>query len=120
MNIFKVSIVGKPNVGKSSLFNRILKKRISIIYENPGTTKDRLYDNAFWLNKKFLLIDTGGIVFENIPLKQKIKEQTEFAIKESNLIIFVTDGQNLVTEEDLKVSKILHKSKKSNRSSQQN
>ncbi|KAB8122063.1 MAG: ribosome biogenesis GTP-binding protein [Candidatus Phytoplasma cynodontis] len=112
MNIFKVSIVGKPNVGKSSLFNRILKKRISIIYENPGTTKDRLYDNAFWLNKKFLLIDTGGIVFENIPLKQKIKEQTEFAIKESNLIIFVTDGQNLVTEEDLKVSKILHKSKK--------
>ncbi|WBL31522.1 ribosome biogenesis GTPase Der [Candidatus Phytoplasma sacchari] len=111
-NNFKVSIVGKPNVGKSSLFNRIIEKRLSVVCEKSGTTKDRIYSNALWLNQKFTLIDTGGITFENISLKQQIKEQTEFAIQESNLIIFVIDGKNILNKEDIEISKILHKSKK--------
>ncbi|WCA22575.1 ribosome biogenesis GTPase Der [Candidatus Phytoplasma oryzae] len=112
MSNFKISIIGRPNVGKSSLFNRIIEKRLSIISEQPGTTRDRIYSKSSWLKQKFILIDTGGITFENIDLKKQIKQQTEFAIEESNLIIFVTNGRTILTEEDLEISKILKKSQK--------
>ncbi|RAM57972.1 GTP-binding protein Der [Candidatus Phytoplasma oryzae] len=109
---FKVAIVGRPNVGKSSLFNRIIEKRLSIICKKSGTTKDRIYAQALWLNKKFIAIDTGGITFDNISLKKEIKKQTEFAINESNLIVFVTDGKTKLVQEDMEIAKLLHKSKK--------
>lgn len=110
---FKVAIIGRPNVGKSSLFNRILNKRLSIVYEEAGTTKDRIYAEATWLNQKFFIIDTGGIVFDNIPLIQQIKHQAELAISESNLIIWVTDGQNTtITKEELGITKMLYNSHK--------
>jgi GTP-binding protein len=112
MNNFKIAIVGRPNVGKSSLFNRIIDKRLSIVYEKSGTTKDRIYAKAIWLNRTFIIIDTGGISLENLSFKKKIKEQTEYAIQESNLIIFVTDGQTSLVKEDIEISKILHKNKK--------
>ncbi|WP_341266742.1 ribosome biogenesis GTPase Der [Candidatus Phytoplasma fraxini] len=105
---FKVAIIGRPNVGKSSLFNRILNKKLAIVYEEAGTTKDRIYAEAIWLNQKFFIIDTGGITFDNVPLMKQIKYQTELAIAECNLIIWVTDGQNRLIEEELEINKILH------------
>jgi GTP-binding protein len=108
---FKVAIIGRPNVGKSSLFNRILNERISIVYEKAGTTKDRIYSKATWLNQNFFLIDTGGIEIENVNIKEQIKYQAELAINESNLIIFVTDGQTRLIQEDLDIAKILYKKK---------
>ncbi|MGM1458987.1 MAG: GTPase, partial [Columbia Basin potato purple top phytoplasma] len=109
---FKVAIIGRPNVGKSSLFNRILNKRLAIVYEKAGTTKDRIYAEATWLNQKFFIIDTGGIVFENTPLIQQIKYQTELAISECDLIIWVTDGQNGLSQEEFEITKLLYKNNK--------
>ncbi|MEZ0180449.1 ribosome biogenesis GTPase Der ['Camptotheca acuminata' phytoplasma] len=109
---FKVAIIGRPNVGKSSLFNRILNKRISIVYEESGTTRDNIYALGRWLNQDFSIIDTGGINFENVPLVKQIKYQVELAIQECNLIVWVTDGQNRLVEEELEISKIIYKSKK--------
>ncbi|MDC9032107.1 ribosome biogenesis GTPase Der [Columbia Basin potato purple top phytoplasma] len=109
---FKVAIIGRPNVGKSSLFNRILNKRLAIVYEKAGTTKDRIYAEATWLNQKFFIIDTGGIVFEDAPLVQQIKYQTELAISECDLIIWVTDGQNGLVQEDFEITKLLYKNNK--------
>ncbi|WP_420887957.1 ribosome biogenesis GTPase Der [Candidatus Phytoplasma melaleucae] len=109
---FKVAIVGRSNVGKSSLFNRILNKRLSIIDEISGTTKDRIYAQANWLNQNFIIIDTGGIEINNICLKEKIKYQTETAINESHLVVFVTDGQTRLVQEDLDIARILYKKQK--------
>ncbi|TVY12209.1 ribosome biogenesis GTPase Der [Candidatus Phytoplasma pini] len=107
--MFKVAIVGRPNVGKSSLFNRMLKKRLSIIYDEPGTTKDRIYAKVKWLNQNFFLIDTGGIIISDISLEQQIKFQTELAIEECHLIILVTDGQTRLVQDDLDISRLLNK-----------
>ncbi|WP_323847516.1 MAG: ribosome biogenesis GTPase Der [Phytoplasma sp.] len=109
---FKVAIIGRPNVGKSSLFNRILNKRLAIVYEEAGTTKDRIYAEAVWLNQKFFIIDTGGITFDDVPLMIQIKYQTELAISECHLIIWVTDGQTRLLEEELEITKLLHSSNK--------
>lgn len=109
---FKVAIVGRPNVGKSSLFNRILNKKWAIVDEKAGTTKDRIYAQVTWLNQIFFIIDTGGIEIENISLSQQIKQQSEIAIKEAHLIIFMVDGQMQLTEEDLFITKLLYKSNK--------
>ncbi|QTX02747.1 ribosome biogenesis GTP-binding protein [Candidatus Phytoplasma luffae] len=106
---FKVVIVGRPNVGKSSLFNRILTKRISIVYQESGTTRDSIYAIGKWLNQEFFIIDTGGITFDNVPLLQQIKYQVELAIDESHLIVWVTDGQTGLTKEDLEIAKIIYK-----------
>ncbi|WP_017192697.1 ribosome biogenesis GTPase Der [Italian clover phyllody phytoplasma] len=106
---FKVAIIGRPNVGKSSLFNRILNERISIVYEKAGTTKDRIYSKATWLNQSFSLIDTGGIEIENVSIKEQIKHQAELAINEAHLIIFVTDGHTRLIQEDLDIAKLLYK-----------
>ncbi len=82
-----VAIVGKPNVGKSSLFNRIIDKKKAIIEDTPGVTRDRIYDTAVWLTKKFDIIDTGGIVNEDSPLQKNINLQVQFALEEADTIM---------------------------------
>ncbi|MFP7699613.1 ribosome biogenesis GTPase Der [Candidatus Phytoplasma pyri] len=109
---FKVAIVGRPNVGKSSIFNRILKKRLSIVHDKPGVTRDRIYAQADWLTKSFDIIDTGGIEIKNTPFLKKIKYQVQLAIDEANLILFVVDGRIFAHQGDMYIAKILLKIKK--------
>jgi GTP-binding protein len=107
-----VAIVGRPNVGKSTLFNRIIGSRFAITDDEPGITRDRLYSKGEWLTRQFNLIDTGGIDFEDAPFIHEIKSQTEIAIEEADLIILVCDIRTGVTEEDMYVAKMLYKAKK--------
>ncbi|MBD5423450.1 MAG: ribosome biogenesis GTPase Der [Mycoplasma sp.] len=107
-----VALIGKPNVGKSTLFNRIIGKRQSIVYDKPGITRDRLYQKAFWLDKEFQIIDTGGITDEKREFADDIKLQAKVAIEEANLVVFVVDGLSEITKEDLYVVDILRKANK--------
>ncbi len=107
-----VAIVGSPNVGKSTIFNRIVGERRAIVDDEAGITRDRLYATATWLKKKFTLIDTGGIEMQNRPFQEQIRIQANIAIDEADIIIFVTDGQVGVTSDDRMVAKMLHKVKK--------
>ncbi len=112
MSIGTVAIVGSPSVGKSTIFNRIIGERKSIIEERRGVTRDRIYAKASWLTKDFILIDTGGIELENRPFQEQIRMQAEIAIKEANVILFVVDGKLGLNEDDLLVASMLHKSNK--------
>lgn len=107
-----VALIGKPNVGKSTLFNRIIGKRQSIVYDKPGVTRDRIYQKASWLDHEFYLVDTGGITDEKRDFVDDIKMQAKIAIEESNLVVFVVDGLSEITKEDLYVVDILRKSNK--------
>lgn len=107
-----VAIIGKPNVGKSTLFNKIISKRKSIVFDEPGVTRDRLYEEAYWSGHKFKLIDTGGITIEEIDFKKLIKVQAQIAIDESNVIIFILNGKEELTTEDYYISDLLRKSGK--------
>jgi len=107
-----LAIVGRPNVGKSTLFNRIAQERISIVEEIPGITRDRIYANANWLNNVFSVIDTGGITSENDPLTHDIRQQALIAIEEADVILMVVSVQEGAQEGDKIVAQILHKSKK--------
>ena len=107
-----VAIVGSPNVGKSTIFNRIIGDRRAIVDDEAGITRDRLYATASWLRKSFTLIDTGGIEIANRPFQEQIRMQANIAIDEADIIIFVTDGQVGVTSDDRMVAKMLHKVKK--------
>ena len=84
-----VAIVGRANVGKSTIFNRIVGERVSIIEDTPGVTRDRIYANASWLTKDFRIIDTGGIELEDSTFTEQIKMQAEIAIEEADVILFV-------------------------------
>lgn len=110
--MFKVAIVGRPNVGKSSLFNLLINERKAITDNISGTTIDRLYGTASWLNRKFSVIDTGGLENEDSPFKTQIKAQVEVAVSEADLIIFLTDVLNGITQDDLYINKFLRQSKK--------
>lgn len=104
----KVAIVGRPNVGKSTLFNRIIGSRLSITDDQPGVTRDRIYAKASWLSKEFFLIDTGGIELGDAPFLTEIKAQAEIAMEEADVIIFLTDCRNGVTTDDTYIAKLLY------------
>jgi len=107
-----VAIVGRPNVGKSTLFNRIVGERKSITDDQPGITRDRIYAQASWLNKKFTVIDTGGIEINDAPFLTEIKAQAEIAINEADVIIFAVDGKTGLLPSDKDVMEILYQSNK--------
>ena len=107
-----VAIVGRPNVGKSTLFNRIVGERISITDDRAGVTRDRIYSKAEWLGHKFNLIDTGGIDIVDAPFLEEIKAQAEIAIQEAEVIVFVVDIRTGVTDTDTFIARILQKTKK--------
>ncbi len=107
-----VAIVGSPNVGKSTIFNRIIGDRRAIVDDEAGITRDRLYGTASWLGKSFTLIDTGGIEVANRPFQEQIRVQANIAIDEADIILFVVDGKIGITTDDHMVAKLLRKVKK--------
>ena len=107
-----VALVGRPNVGKSTLFNKIVGKKVSIIEDLPGVTRDRIYQEATYNNKRFYLIDTGGIDASKMKFNDEIKMQAEIAIKEADVVVFIVDGKEGLTANDLLVRDLLRKSKK--------
>ncbi|MGL6125142.1 MAG: ribosome biogenesis GTPase Der [Metamycoplasmataceae bacterium] len=107
-----VALIGRPNVGKSTLYNKIIGKRTSIVFDEPGVTRDRLYHKVKWLNRHFTIIDTGGISTEKKPFLEDIKIQAQIAIEEAMVVVFVLDGRMDVTKEDFFVIDIIRKSGK--------
>lgn len=112
MKIPTVALVGKPNVGKSTLFNRLAGKRISIIEDTPGVTRDRIYSLCKYMDYKFHLIDTGGIDLGNEDFNKEIRVQAELAIDEAEVIIFIVDGKEELGANDYLIRDILKKSGK--------
>ena len=108
-----VAIVGRPNVGKSTFFNKISGKRISIVEDTPGVTRDRVYADVEWLGRKFTLIDTGGIDprSEDVLLKQ-MRRQAEIAMDTADVICFFTDARAGLTQDDQEVAELLRKTRK--------
>ena len=108
-----IAIVGRPNVGKSTLFNKIAGKRISIVDDTPGVTRDRIYSKAEWLDREFMLVDTGGIEpdTKDVILSQ-MREQAQLAIDSADAIIFVVDFKTGMTASDQDVASMLLKSGK--------
>ncbi len=106
------AIVGRPNVGKSTVFNRIIGERKSIVEDTPGVTRDRIYGKAEWLTKEFRVIDTGGIQIENQPFRQEIEMQVEIAIDEADSIVFVVSGRDGLTRDDEYIARMLRKANK--------
>ena len=107
-----VAIVGSPNVGKSTIFNRMVGERSAIVDDAAGITRDRLYGTVNWLGKSFSLIDTGGIELANFSFQEQIRAQAQIAMEEADVIIFAVDGKVGITSDDLMVTKLLRKVKK--------
>jgi len=108
-----VAIIGKPNVGKSTFFNYIIGKKISIVEDKPGVTRDRVYGEASWRGRNFMLIDTGGIEPKsNDIILSQMKEQANIAINIADVIIFLTDIKQGITTADEEIALMLRKSKK--------
>ncbi len=108
-----VAIVGRPNVGKSTLFNRLAGKRLSIVDDTPGVTRDRLYVDVEWLSHKFTIIDTGGIEpYSNDVILKQMRKQAEIAMETSDIIIFIVDVKQGLTDADMQVANILRKTRK--------
>ncbi|KEF40556.1 ribosome-associated GTPase EngA [Schinkia azotoformans MEV2011] len=107
-----VAIVGRPNVGKSTIFNRIVGERISIVEDVPGVTRDRIYSSGEWLNVTFNIIDTGGIEVGDEPLLVQMRQQAEIAIEEADVIVFMVNGREGITAADEEVAKLLFRSQK--------
>ena len=107
-----VAIVGRPNVGKSTLFNRIVGERLAIVEDVAGVTRDRLYREGQWLGRRFLAVDTGGITLEDDPIKKQVGDQARLAIDEADVIIFVVDGKEGLHPLDQDVANILRRTSK--------
>ena len=112
MKIPTVCLVGRPNVGKSTIFNRLVGKKISIIEDTPGVTRDRIYGDVIYKNYKFHLIDTGGIDVSKEDFNDEIKVQAEVAIDEADVILFIVDGKEELTKNDYAIRDMLKKSNK--------
>ncbi|WP_425377467.1 ribosome biogenesis GTPase Der [Spiroplasma endosymbiont of Aleiodes alternator] len=108
----KVVIVGRPNVGKSSIFNRILQKKVAIIEDMPGATRDRIYGIGEWLTQNFVIIDTGGITKTITNFTQQINQQVIIALAEADIVLFVCSYQEGLTHEDEDIAKLLYRTKK--------
>ncbi|WP_010242340.1 ribosome biogenesis GTPase Der [Peptoniphilus rhinitidis] len=107
-----VSIIGRPNVGKSTLFNKIVGRKVSITEDTPGVTRDRIYQKATWLNYKFLLVDTGGLDLKDEDIfMSSIKAQIDMALETSDVVIFLVDGAEGLSPTDREISQFLRKSK---------
>ena len=108
----RVCLIGRPNTGKSSLFNLMINEKKAIIDDQPGVTRDRLYGHVEFNNKVFSLIDTGGIDLENADFNVNIRIQAEIAIDEADVILFVVDGRSVITANDIAIRDMLRKSNK--------
>ena len=107
-----LAIVGRPNVGKSTVFNRLIGELKSIVEDTPGVTRDRIYGTVEWLTREFQLIDTGGIQIEDQPFQQEIQMQVEIAIEEADCILFLVNGRDGVTSDDQFIARMLQRSNK--------
>lgn len=107
-----VAIVGRPNVGKSTIFNRIIGERKSIVEDTPGVTRDRVYGKAEWLTKEFRVIDTGGIQLDDQPFRKEIEMQVEIALEEADTIIFLVNGKEGLSKDDEYIARMLYKTEK--------
>ena len=109
-----VAILGRPNVGKSTLFNRLTGGRVAIVEDTPGVTRDRLYRDAEWLGKTFTLIDTGGVDFsgEEDPINSQIRKQAQLAMEEADVILFIVDGRTGLLPQDEMLAELLRKNAK--------
>ena len=108
-----VAIVGRPNVGKSTLFNRLTKTRQAIVNEQAGTTRDRQYGKSEWLGREFSVVDTGGwVVNSDDVFEEEIRKQVMLAVEEADVILFVVDVMNGVTDLDMEVAGILRRTQK--------
>ena len=107
-----IAIVGRPNVGKSTIFNRIAGERVSIVEDVPGVTRDRIYARSDWTGHEFRIIDTGGIQIEDQPYQKEIQAQVTIAIEEADVIIFVVNGKMGLTDDDKYIARMLQKSDK--------
>lgn len=112
MNLPTIALVGRPNVGKSTLFNRLVGRKQAIIEDTPGVTRDRIYGNGSYMDYKFNVIDTGGIDIGIDTFNKEIKMQAELAIDEADVVIFIVDGKEGITANDLAVRDILRRSNK--------
>lgn len=108
----KVAIVGAPSAGKSTIFNRFIQERRSIVSDEHGITRDRIYATVEWLGQSFILIDTGGIELENAPFQEQIRAQVGIAIDEADVIVFLVDGKLGLTDDDRYIARLLYKVKK--------
>lgn len=107
-----IAIVGRPNVGKSTIFNRLVGERISIVDDQPGVTRDRIYGRGEWLNQPYTIIDTGGITFKDENFMSQIRQQAEIAMSDADLIIMMTNVRDGVTETDEQLANMLYRTKK--------
>lgn len=108
MSNLTIAVVGRPNVGKSTIFNRVLGERVSIVEDIPGVTRDRIYGQGEWLGRKVSMIDTGGIEFTDTPFMEQIRLQAEIAMEEADVIIMMTDVRDGVVDGDEAIATILH------------
>ncbi len=107
-----VAIVGRPNVGKSTLFNRIINERVAIVADRPGVTRDRNYARASWMGHQFSIIDTGGITWEDSTIDEEIRAQAEIAIEEADVIVMLADASQGVTSLDERIAHLLYRADK--------
>ena len=107
-----IAIVGRPNVGKSTIFNRIAGERVSIVEDTAGVTRDRIYASAEWTGNTFKIIDTGGIQVEDQPYQEEIRAQVQIAMEEADVILMVVNGKAGLNDDDQYIASLLHQQEK--------